>query len=628
MRQQFKTPQRSWQMDPAAARWLNYVEETSNSEPKRENFYHGRSSAPIDSRNPAHRMIGGRWRQVPASFARPETFDRLPQSTDEEISKKLEAMPDPPLCFCNKPASKMYTPEFGTIYECYTMNAQNRNKSTATYNELTSSTRITRVPTHICGFHIHQRAWDQFRRSLQFGSDVDPCHAELDICPAFNYTFCVIFRVNNEFPKRSPPVPRCFCNIPVIIRNVEGKRNVRMSFTCKNFDVEGAKPKCSWVLWAEEVPFIKPRYPLHAIGRTTETNDLDEPPDSESDKQIEKQLAPLDKNEEEDQEKNTAVAPSASHSEEKQREVVSSEEEEEEGLPPLPQQQQQQSMSVGGGPSCSDKAKNEMLQLLLNVKVPVIDHFNSNVPTEDAMNTATTTRMKDEYTGPKDLTPSSSISEVGSQGSDSSCSTFCSVPTHPATSSLNGAEKYMEANATVEEEQQQPDQVSVPAPAPALEPVCKAGWADEKVLEELSNRLSDVEMEKEAHLEEIRKLKEAVESNASAIRRLYKEQGGFQVAMEGLYRVIDEETATRRSNQKRTVELEVSLNELLIESELLQEKNETYKEKMMARDMKCRVCFHNNIDTAVIPCFHCGKFSVVDFFYPFFLGLTVDFLSF
>lgn len=44
-----------------------------------------------------------------------------------------------------------------------------------------------------------------------------------------------------------------------------GTRTVRkrIAFKCPHFDIDGAKPKCVWSLWAEEVPFLKPKLPPH-----------------------------------------------------------------------------------------------------------------------------------------------------------------------------------------------------------------------------------------------------------------------------------------------------------------------------------------------------------------------------
>ncbi|KAI9301353.1 hypothetical protein BJ944DRAFT_169233, partial [Cunninghamella echinulata] len=93
---------------------------------------------------------------------------------------------------------------------------------------------------------------------------------ELSTCPFFNFTFCVAFRMTNDFKKLSPPVPKCFCNLRVVISENDFKGKRRISFTCPNFYIDGAKPKCSWFLWAEELVFNKPKYPRHSLQMAQE----------------------------------------------------------------------------------------------------------------------------------------------------------------------------------------------------------------------------------------------------------------------------------------------------------------------------------------------------------------------
>ncbi|KAG2219807.1 hypothetical protein INT45_001139 [Circinella minor] len=170
------------------------------------------------------------------------------------ISDKLKRIPDPPLCFCGEAAFRTDS-EMGIIYDCHALHKKERKR--------------------ICGFHIHQRAWDGFRRQLLKGQDLDQHDPELRICPYFNYTFCVLFHYINDYPKKFPPTPKCFCNLQVIVAEVEdydkdsGSYYQRIIFKCPHHDIDGAKPKCTWSLNAEEVPFRRPKYLLHS-------RDLDE----------------------------------------------------------------------------------------------------------------------------------------------------------------------------------------------------------------------------------------------------------------------------------------------------------------------------------------------------------------
>jgi hypothetical protein len=239
------------------------------------------------------------------------------------IEEKLAKMAEPTLCWCKQEASILNTTVFGIIYECHNLKAfrefQSRelsdsglekkrssaneasdpqqeasnqsNPSSPAPNSPSNNHHIAAIksknipkdkslrtqsnaektkghtsPSSICGFHVHKSTWDQLRSQLQKGNDLDPEHPELNICPAFNLTFCAIFRLANSYPKRSPPVPRCFCNFPVkMLMTHGGIHKNRVTFTCPNFDVDNARPKCSWALAAEEVPFIPSLFCAHEV---------------------------------------------------------------------------------------------------------------------------------------------------------------------------------------------------------------------------------------------------------------------------------------------------------------------------------------------------------------------------
>ena len=151
--------------------------------------------------------------------------------TPDEIHKHLR---DPPLCFCNQTAHMSET-ALGTMYDCHNIQDDKAQK--------------------ICGFHIHGRAWNMFRER----GHLDVNDPELSVCPYFNFTFCVRFRVINDYSKQTLTVPRCFCGLRVKM----AEQNDRLVFKCPNYDIDGAKPKCAWNLWAEQVAFARPQPLLH-----------------------------------------------------------------------------------------------------------------------------------------------------------------------------------------------------------------------------------------------------------------------------------------------------------------------------------------------------------------------------
>ncbi|KAI9357787.1 hypothetical protein BD770DRAFT_410607 [Pilaira anomala] len=155
---------------------------------------------------------------------------------------------DPPHCFCNRPAHRTYTLEYGPILEC------------ATYGPLEQG-------KFICGFHVHEYSWQQFRNQVkQTGGSIESQYNELKTCPLYNFSFCTLFHLSNPYDKVPPTViPNCFCGLPVKLREkYNTDRKLLIYFTCPNSTNEGVK-KCSWYLDSKKVAFIKPTYRLHTL---------------------------------------------------------------------------------------------------------------------------------------------------------------------------------------------------------------------------------------------------------------------------------------------------------------------------------------------------------------------------
>ncbi|CAO3611336.1 unnamed protein product [Cunninghamella echinulata] len=81
------------------------------------------------------------------------------------------------------------------------------------------------IHSHICSFHVHYNAWSTISKQVHNNIPIDPMNPELSTCPFFNFTFCVAFRMTNNFKKLSPPVPKCFCNLRVVISKMNLKEN-------------------------------------------------------------------------------------------------------------------------------------------------------------------------------------------------------------------------------------------------------------------------------------------------------------------------------------------------------------------------------------------------------------------
>ncbi|ORX60274.1 hypothetical protein DM01DRAFT_1332426 [Hesseltinella vesiculosa] len=159
-----------------------------------------------------------------------------------------------PLCFCQQPATKSYSDEFGVFFDCHYMDENS-----------TLPTSPPQPSSHICGFHVHDQAWQKILRD-------EPVHdQELEACPYFNFTYCVYFQKTNNYDKACPPVPKCFCNSRVILHEALFPTKTRLQFVCPNFYLENARTKCSWLLAPEELAFRKPKNPRHDANFNTNT---------------------------------------------------------------------------------------------------------------------------------------------------------------------------------------------------------------------------------------------------------------------------------------------------------------------------------------------------------------------
>ncbi|KAI9027339.1 hypothetical protein CLU79DRAFT_717359 [Phycomyces nitens] len=181
--------------------------------------------------------------------------DTLPQELYCDIASilasiRLNSFTDPPFCFCNRVASQKYTDTYGIVYECYNFD--------------TKQPPSDQGQTNICAFHIHKRPWNMLRQYSRDTGLVDCNNSEFTVCPVFNFTFCVLLKVSNPYPKRPCFRRKCFCNTFVVLKEVKDVSNRTLfAFTCPNFYIDGARPKCSWFLWAENVPFENPGFTLH-----------------------------------------------------------------------------------------------------------------------------------------------------------------------------------------------------------------------------------------------------------------------------------------------------------------------------------------------------------------------------
>ncbi|CAG8472610.1 10613_t:CDS:2 [Cetraspora pellucida] len=184
------------------------------------------------------------------------------------MAPRLSRIRDTPYCFCKKPASPAYSEEFGLIYECANMHQNFWKKASDDYSNSNRNgdepSKISANPLKptICGFHIHKDTWDAF---FDNPDRIYPYHPELSTCPFFNFTFCAYFRMRNNYPLSHPPPPLCFCGTPVVMRF--SARDRRLMFVCRNYLIDGARPKCTWHVYADLVAFEKPNGCTHPVKK-------------------------------------------------------------------------------------------------------------------------------------------------------------------------------------------------------------------------------------------------------------------------------------------------------------------------------------------------------------------------
>ncbi|KAG2204836.1 hypothetical protein INT47_004111 [Mucor saturninus] len=170
-------------------------------------------------------------------------------------------------CFCKRPVSRYYTLEYGAILEC------------ASYDE----TKPFFNPRFVCGFHVHEIAWLRLYEQLLQGYTICSRLVELRACPLFNFTYCALFKVHNDYPSVPVGLPTCFCRKPIkmvheqqVIKkqqdtllkylertSIDQPNKIITNFICANRNEQGVT-KCDWMNSADLSVFPKPKNKLHS----------------------------------------------------------------------------------------------------------------------------------------------------------------------------------------------------------------------------------------------------------------------------------------------------------------------------------------------------------------------------
>ncbi|OZJ04895.1 hypothetical protein BZG36_02512 [Bifiguratus adelaidae] len=198
----------------------------------------------------------------------------------------------PPHCFCKLPAHRSISADFDVVYDCHSYQFE-KDPSNATSSVDGTNNQTPRVA---CAFHVHWKPWCKIIKAINALNDIAlpllprtevDISSDLAICPYFNFTFCVVLGIINMLPKRTPPNSKCFCGlntkIVMLPSNPDEKKSTQSShlkdmmvtkyfpsytrgkiqFRCPNYDIDGARPKCTFAVLGNRAPFFKPNSCIH-----------------------------------------------------------------------------------------------------------------------------------------------------------------------------------------------------------------------------------------------------------------------------------------------------------------------------------------------------------------------------
>ncbi|KAI9478052.1 MAG: hypothetical protein EXX96DRAFT_569391 [Benjaminiella poitrasii] len=495
-------------------------------------------------------------------------------------------LPDPPNCFCGKPAHRSFTLEYGPILDC---DSYNLDPSTVTDPTIKIKSKF------VCGFHVHEKSWNEFRQQLKNGHTVNSEFSELRSCPLYNFTYCTIFHLSNPYLLVPPPnLPECFCHRPVVMRFKDNS----IQFVCKNNNVDGAR-KCSWILPANEVAFPRPEHRIHTrvsqdifIDQKQEKKKLlddirrpppsvdavtigtsstsfvvaDDTPYASTPKTIEMQhkfdlLAAL-------------TAPSSSSSS------------------PAPRQQDDQL-------SPSKKQSNPPPIKPLIVPTCVMVKKKKQDSTQD--------KIKNKI-----HSPSSSPSLSSTPSSESSVSSL-----HSSTVTSPVITEHAHLTTTVSLASEQDGQDVINALREEIEAIKIQNKQEiEAIRIQKEQEMETIKIQIDEALKENKKKSEVIErfkrTNQELIARVERQREKLAKFQTTIYRSrneADEEVILRLNCQERLSSIELEVVHWMNENEKLKEELYLFAEenrKLVAEDeqSKCKVCFTRNIEYILFPCCH------------------------
>ncbi|GAA5801044.1 hypothetical protein HPULCUR_006486 [Helicostylum pulchrum] len=138
--------------------------------------------------------------------------------------------------------------KYGPIFDCVSYDVDNHYR----YGRETT-----------CGFHVHKISWDRVRSYIDSGSTIHVEITDLRACPLYNYTFCNVFNLTNNYDKTPPHrLPNCYCGYPVELEEERNGDFCSFFFVCKNLHKQRDE-RCTCYVDAKEVFFAKSEDMLH-----------------------------------------------------------------------------------------------------------------------------------------------------------------------------------------------------------------------------------------------------------------------------------------------------------------------------------------------------------------------------
>ncbi|KAJ8656879.1 hypothetical protein O0I10_007476 [Lichtheimia ornata] len=504
---------------------------------------------------------------------------------------------DPPKCFCNQPAHIRNTSDHGIVYECYRVTTS-------------SDSAMQSLPV-CCTFHVHKEPWSSFQQAFHNGRRIDPNHPHLQQCSAFNYTFRTIFRTENAYPMRLPMSPLCYCNHLVRPHQDYTRTNNRMALVCPKMASDLLRYKaCQWFMWAEDAKALQSALPHPTSSSLSDTISTTHHDDISASNTTTSSIDKKEKNDRKDVEDNDETSSTVSTSQQLKH---SNDFSRDNGL-----------MTAPSSPNTLDaKSTTTSEDASIYKATPV--HMIQPPSKQLSPDTDKSLELIRLLKGAK-------VPEWYSDDQHHHHQHHPDTVYHGDTASLD-SDDHSSTQSTVPGSPSSPFKVSMPVPASVYARILldkkKSEYDDEQVstlnqhalmmenelkrLEDENQQVKTVYAAKEdewnsllrAHEEDLAEMDRWEEK----IKDLVKLDNAMELLWDNTCDIAEEEI----SNVRKAKQCEIMINKLkrdlvdrMEQLKLQIAKKEDLDERTSLRDFKCRVCFQENIEVALVPCFHCS----------------------